>query len=68
MASTTLALETENWELADEFLAFRPRQYSLMTNEAVDVALGLAKKRVQREEDLKKLAGAGRSRSGAAAR
>ena len=62
LASYTLGLEADSWELADEFLSFRPRQYSLMSNEAVDVALGLAKKRLQREDDLKKLANSSRAR------
>ena len=52
----TLGVKTDNWTLAAEFQAYRPREHSLISNESLQVAAKLAKKTAQLKADIKALA------------
>ena len=49
----SLGIQTGNWNMSNQFLAFKPREFSLVANETVDVALRLAKKEKRRNEELR---------------
>ena len=50
-----LGLDPDNWTVAAEFQAFRPREHSIVSDESLAVAAKMAKKSAQMKSDLKAL-------------
>ena len=62
-SANAFGVQTGNWELANELLAFKPREFALSSNETIDRALQLAKKRIQREADMRAVSAGSRART-----
>ena len=52
-----ISLKTDNWTVAAEFQAYRPREHSFVSDESLRVAARMAKQSAQLRSDLKTLSG-----------